>query len=491
MPFGLQDLIFAIVMITFFLCLIALVFGYIFYGRFIERKFGAEATRETPAYTKTDGVDFMPLNSWKVFLIQFLNIAGLGPIFGAVAGAMWGPAAFLWIVFGCIFGGAVHDYLAGMISVRQGGLSLPEIIGIYLGRPTQAIMRIFTIVLMIIVGVVFIKGPAGILYSMTSGQAWSSELFWISVVFIYYVLATLLPVDKLIGNIYPVFGFALIFMALGIVVMMVIGGYQVPEIDLSVFQTNLHHTPDKFSIFPMMFISIACGAVSGFHATQSPLMARCMKNEMNGRPIFFGSMITEGIVALIWAAIAMSFFGGVRELNDTMTEIGGNAALVVNDVATKLLGPVGAVLVLLGVVAAPITSGDTAFRAARLIIADIFKSSQLSIKNRLIISVPMFAVGLTLTFVDFSIIWRYMAWMNQTLAAVTLWAITAYMYLSKKPVWISLIPAIFMTAVTTVYILIAPEGFSLDKNISYWIGGALTILAIVGFSWHMKNKGNK
>lgn len=473
-------------MITFLFCLIFLVLGYVVYGKFLEKKFGIDATRKTPAYTLTDGVDYIPMKSWKVFFIQFLNIAGLGPIFGAVAGAMWGPVAFLWITLGCVFAGGVHDYLAGMISLRQNGLSLPEIIGNYLGKPVKQVMRVFTVLLMIIVGVVFIKGPAAILFGMTT--TWSTELFWIIVVFIYYVLATLLPIDKLIGRIYPVFGFALIFMALGIVLMMFVNKYPMQELDFSALTNNLHFSAEKFPVFPMMFVTIACGAISGFHATQSPLMARCMKNEGNGRPVFFGAMITEGIVALIWAAIAMSFFGGVRELNEAMTSLGGNAAKVVNDVANQLLGPIGAVLALLGVVAAPITSGDTAFRSARLIIADIFHFSQVKLKNRLFISVPMFGVGLLLTFVNFDIIWRYMAWMNQTLAMVTLWAITAYMLQAKKPIWMSLLPAIFMTTVSMVYILIAPEGLALPKNLAYMIGGVLTLIIVFSFFVFVRKK---
>lgn len=471
-------------MFTFFICLIALVLGYIFYGKFLERQFGIDVKKQTPAYTLADGVDYMPLKTWKVFLIQFLNIAGLGPIFGAVAGAMWGPVAFVWIVVGCIFAGGVHDYFSGMISLRLDGLSLPEIVGKFLGTGVKHFMRVFSVALLIIVGVVFIKGPAAILHGMS--VSWSSELFWIVVVFIYYVLATLLPIDKLIGRLYPVFGGALLIMALGIVVMMIVGNYPVPEVDLQAFKQNMHINPEKFPVFPIMFVSIACGAISGFHATQSPLMARCMKNEANGRPVFFGAMITEGIVALIWAAIAMSFFGGVRELNESMTSIGGNAAKVVNDVANTLLGPLGAVLALLGVVAAPITSGDTAFRGARLLVADIFNFKQVSMKNRLIVSVPLFAIGLLLTFVDFAIIWRYMAWMNQTLAVFTLWAITAYMLAAKKPIWMSLIPAIFMTAVSSVYILIAPEGFSLNHGLAYLIGGIITLVVIIAFAFSMR-----
>lgn len=473
-------------MITFFSCLALLIVGYVIYGKFLEKKFGVDASRKTPAYSMTDGVDYVPMRSWKIFLIQFLNIAGLGPIFGAVAGAMWGPIAFVWITLGCVFAGGVHDYLAGMISLRQDGLSLPEIVGQYLGKSVKQFMRVFTIVLMIIVGVVFIKGPAAILYGMST--SWSTELFWIAVVFIYYVLATLLPIDKLIGRIYPVFGFALLFMALGIVIMMFVRHYPIPDLELAAFTTNMHIESDKFPVFPLMFVSIACGAISGFHATQSPLMARCMKNETLGRPVFFGAMVTEGIVALIWAAIGMSFFGGVRELNDSMTALGGNAAKVVNDVANTLLGPFGAILALLGVVAAPITSGDTAFRSARLIVADMFHFNQVSLKNRLLISVPMFTIGLLLTFINFDIIWRYMAWMNQTLAVITLWAITAYMLLAKKPIWMSLLPALFMTAVSSVYILIAPEGFSLEKNLAYLLGGVITIGVVILFFVYVKRK---
>lgn len=471
-------------MLTFSIAVVCLLLGYGIYSRYVERVFVVDGNATTPAYSKTDGVDYVPMKTWKVFLIQFLNIAGLGPIFGAVAGAMWGPAAFLWIVVGCVFGGAVHDYLSGMISLRMGGASLPEIIGSLLGNTVKHLTRVFTIVLLVIVGVVFIKGPAGILHGMTS--AWSSELFWISVVFVYYILATLLPIDKIIGNIYPVFGFALLFMAAGIVVMMVVGNYPVPEIDLSVFTSNPHASPEKFPVFPMMFISIACGAISGFHATQSPLMARCLKNEKHGRPVFFGAMIIEGIVALIWAAIAMSFFGGVRELNETMTNLGGSAAMVVNNVANTLLGKFGAILALLGVVAAPITSGDTAFRSARLIIADIFKFDQLSMKNRLVITIPLFAVGLLLTFVDFGVIWRYFAWMNQTFAVVTLWTITSYMVANKKPAWISLVPALFMTASTSIYILTAPEGFGLSHTVGFAAG--LFVTLAIGTMFHLSTR---
>jgi carbon starvation protein CstA len=454
-------------MITFFISIALLILGYIFYSKVAERIFGADEKRETPAMTMKDGVDYMPMPKWRTFLIQFLNIAGLGPIFGAVAGAMWGPVAFLWIVFGSIFGGAVHDYFSGMLSVKHKGLSIPEIVGIYLGVGTKQFMRGFTVVLMVIVGAVFIMGPAKILASLTPEIL--NMNFWVWVVFIYYVLATMLPIDKIIGKIYPVFGFALLFMAVGLTIALFAKGYQIPELTFANL-TNFHTESDKFPIFPMMFITIACGAISGFHATQSPLMARCITNEKQGRGVFYGAMITEGIVALIWAAIGMAFYGGVGPLNEVMVANKGNAAFVVNEISNSLLGKVGGALALLGVVAAPITSGDTAFRSARLIVADFLKFKQGPIKNRLIISIPLFAVGYMLTLVDFAVIWRYFAWSNQTLAMIVLWAITVYLAQEKKFYWITLIPALFMTTVITSYLMFATEGFGLPYMISLSVG---------------------
>jgi carbon starvation protein CstA len=454
-------------MITFFLSITALLLGYFIYSRVVERIFGIDKNRQTPAYTSKDGVDYVPMAWGRVFLIQFLNIAGLGPIFGAVAGAMWGPSAFLWIVFGSIFGGAVHDYLSGMISLRNNGQSIPEIVGKYLGVGMKQFTRGFTVILMVLVGAVFIMGPASILTNITPQHM--GLTFWAIVVFIYYLIATLLPIDKLIGRIYPVFGFALLFMAVGISAGLIVEGYKIPELSLSNLQ-NIHSEPDKYPIFPMMFISIACGAISGFHATQSPMMARCIKNESLGRRVFYGAMITEGVVALIWAAAGMAFFGGVRELNDVMTEHQGNAAWVVNEISHTLLGKIGGVLALLGVVAAPITSGDTAFRSARLIVADFLKLGQKSIKNRMMISIPLFIAGFLLTQLDFAIIWRYFAWSNQTLATIVLWTISVYLVREGKFFWISLIPSVFMTSVTLTYIFIAPEGFHLSAVYSYSIG---------------------
>jgi len=437
-----------------------------------------DVNRKTPALTMTDGVDYVPMPRWRIFLIQFLNIAGLGPIFGAVAGAMWGPVAFLWIVLGSVFAGAVHDYFSGMLSVKHKGLSITEIIGIYMGVGTKQFMRGFTVFLMVIVGTVFIMGPAKILSGLTPDFA--SMTFWVWVIFLYYLLATMLPIDKIIGRIYPVFGFALVLMAIGLIAALIIKGYHIPELNISSIR-NYHVESDKFPVFPMLFITIACGAISGFHSTQSPLMARCLTNEKYGRRVFYGAMITEGVVALIWAAISMSFFGGIRELNEVMVANDGNAAFIVNEISNSLLGTFGGILALLGVVAAPITSGDTAFRSARLIVADFLKYKQGPIKSRLFVSIPLFAIGFFLTQIDFSIIWRYFAWSNQTLAMVVLWTITVYLAQERKFYWITLIPAVFMTAVTTTYLLLAPEGFSLPKEISYPVGIVLSIGALTGF----------
>ncbi|MCF6358919.1 MAG: carbon starvation protein A [Draconibacterium sp.] len=470
-------------MITFFIGLTVLILGYIFYSKFVERFADVDPTRKTPAYTMEDGVDYVPLPPWRIFLIQFLNIAGLGPIFGAVAGAMWGPVAFIWIALGSVFAGAVHDFFSGMLSIKHKGLSITEIVGIYMGNGTKQFMRGFTVVLMLLVGTVFIMGPAKILSGLTPNFA--SMTFWIWIVFIYYLLATMLPIDKIIGRIYPVFGLSLLFMAVGLIIALFVKGYHIPELSIDNMH-NFHTDSDKFPIFPMLFITIACGAISGFHATQSPLMARCMTNEKYGRPVFYGAMISEGVVALIWAAISMSFFGGIRELNDIMIANNGNAAFIVNEISNSLLGKFGGFLALLGVVAAPITSGDTAFRSARLIVADFLRFNQTSIKNRLIVSIPLFAVGFLLTQIDFSIIWRYFAWSNQTLATVVLWAITVYLMQEKKLYWITFIPALFMIAVTTTYLLFAPEGYSLPQEISYSAGALITIFSVIGFFIYRK-----
>ena len=464
-------------MITFFVSIILLLAGYFLYGKLIERIFGVQPERQTPAYSHTDGVDYVPMSWGRIFLIQFLNIAGLGPIFGAIMGAVYGPAAFLWIVFGSILGGAVHDYFSGMLSVRNNGMSLPEIVGKYMGNGFKQFMRAFTIVLMVLVGAVFVAGPAQLLSNMT--PEYLNFTFWCVVIFLYYILATLLPIDKIIGKIYPFFGFAMLFMAVGIFSSIILNWAPIPELTFSNLY-NMNPEPEKFPIFPMLFISIACGAISGFHATQSPLMARCMKNERVGRKIFYGAMITEAIVALIWAAAAMSFFGTVGGLQEFLSANDNNAAVVVDKISYSWLGTFGGMLAIIGVVAAPITSGDTAFRSARLIVADFINYSQKEFSHRIMVSVPLFVVALILLQVNFDIIWRYFAWSNQTLAVATLWTITIYLTKENKFYWITLLPALFMTMVVSTYILVAPEGFELPINIGYLIGGICTI-----FTWFL------
>jgi carbon starvation protein CstA len=466
-------------MISFVLSIGALVLGYFTYGKFMERIFGVDKDSETPAIRLRDEVDFMTLPTWKVFLIQFLNIAGLGPIFGAIAGAMFGPSAFLWIVLGSIFAGAVHDYFSGMLSIRHDGLSISEVVGIYLGPTAKQFMRLFSVVLLIFVGTVFLVGPAKIIDGMT-GNMWNVWI-WVAIILVYYILSTLLPIDKLISKLYPIFGVAMLLMAIGLLLALFFGDYHIPELIPGNLR-NMTNDPEATPLFPILFITIACGAISGFHATQSPLMARCMKNETQGRKIFYGTMVTEGIVALIWAAAAMTFFGNVEELNGAMIANNNNAAWAANEISLNMLGQIGGVLALLGIVAAPITSGDTAFRSARLILSDIFKSNQKKILNRLLISLPLFVIAFVLTLIDFGIIWRYFAWSNQTLAMIVLWTITAYLIYENKAYWVTLLPAIFMTMVCSTYILIAPEGFQLPNDISY-IGGALITLIITTAFW--------
>lgn len=461
-------------MISLTVSIVVLVVGYFVFGKYLEKIFGMDEQRNTPAVSEADGIDFVVLPYWKIFLIQFLNIAGLGPIFGAVAGALWGPSAFLWIVFGSLFAGGVHDYFAGMLSVRNKGLGVAEISGKYLGNSAKYAMRIFTLLLMVLVGAVFVLGPANIL-SDVSGE-YLSVFGWTCIILIYYILSTILPIDKLIGKLYPIFGLALIFMTLGLLAAIFVQHLNVPELTLSNLN-NQHYNPSSFPLFPMLFVTIACGAISGFHATQSPIMARCMSNEKQGKGVFYGAMLTEGIVALVWAAISMSFFGNVAELNAEMLASNNNIALIVNTITSSTLGKVGGFLALLGVVAAPITSGDTSFRSARLIVADFLKLEQRSLKSRLLISVPLFLAGFVLIQFDFGVVWRYFAWTNQVLATMVLWTITVYLREEDKNFWISLIPALFMTSVVTSYILVAPEGFGLDEH--YGVLGGLLLSATI------------
>lgn len=474
-------------MTSFLIALAVLIGGYFIYGLFVEKLFGIDPKRKTPAYTMRDNVDYMPLPTWKVFLIQFLNIAGLGPIFGAIMGVMFGPAAFIWIVVGTIFAGAVHDFISGAISIRARGMSLPEIVGNELGSGIKQVMRVFSLVLMILVGAVFVSQPADLIAGMTPESL--DRVFWVVVIFVYYMLATVLPIDKLIGNLYPLFGFALLFMAVGILGVLIIGD---ATLNLDFTQGIQSQHPKELPIFPMMFVSIACGAISGFHATQSPLMARCLKNEKLARPVFYGAMVAEGIVALIWAAAAIAFTGGYDQLATYMAEHNNSAGALVNDISISWLGTFGGILALLGVVAAPITSGDTALRSARLIAADFLHYDQSSVAKRLIISVPIFAAAFGIMMIDFSVLWRYFAWCNQTLAVFTLWAITVYLARHQKLYIITLIPSMFMTAVSVSYILFAPtpEGFGLSYPIAVGAGVAMAIIFLGLFCFYMKRINN-
>ncbi len=482
-------------MLSFSIALIILIAGYFTYGRFVSKVFGQDPARPTPVKQHADGVDFVELPTWKVFLIQFLNIAGLGPIFGAIMGVMFGPAAFLWIVFGTIFAGAVHDYLSGMLSVRDNGASLPEIVGKQLGNGIKNTMRGFSLLLMILVGAVFVYNPADLLAMMTPESL--DRLFWIIAIFAYYMLATLLPIDKLIGKLYPVFGFALLFMAAGILAALYAHSSSMPEIWSEFY--NHKANPEASPIFPMMFVSIACGAISGFHATQSPMMARCLKNEKHARPVFYGAMVTEGVVALIWAAAAITFTGGYDGLQSFLGN--GSPAILVNDVSKSWLGTVGGILAVLGVIAAPITSGDTALRSARLIAADFMGVKQRKITKRLMISLPIFGVCFIIMMLPYEALWRYFAWCNQVLAVFTLWALSVYLARKHKLYVITLVPALFMTAVTVTYIFFAPEGFGaltdrlFGVSIAYeWAlaaGLGVTLLLLVLFARFLRLNSDK
>lgn len=479
-------------MISFLIALLLLVLGYAFYGKYISNVFSPESNRRTPAYELKDGVDYIPMTTWKVYMIQFLNIAGLGPIFGAIMGAKFGTASYLWIVFGTIFAGAVHDYLSAMISLRMNGASLPEIIGKYLGKQARIVMIFFTTVLMILVGAVFVSGPAELLGGMTS--AFSVDTYnWIGIIFAYYIIATLCPVDKIIGRIYPFFAFCLLFMAVGIMWYIIILQPELPELwDGSHF---INKEWEVNPVFPMMFISIACGAISGFHATQSPLMARCIKNEKLGRRCFYGAMVTEGIVALVWAAAATCFFNKNGIVN-VETGKAFTGAYVASTVSKEWLGALGGILAILGIAVAPITSGDTALRSARLIVADFMKIEQKSMAKRLWIAIPLFVLtaGVLIWSIEdkngFNILWRYFAWCNQALSVFTLWAITVYLTLHRKNYLVTLLPAMFMTCVCISYILVAPEGFGLNYVFGVSTGIAISLVCcLLYFLW--KNKTNK
>ena len=450
-------------MISFCVALVVLLIGFMTYGKVVEKVFGPD-DRPTPAVEINDGVDCIPMKTWKALLIQLLNIAGTGPIFGALMGACFGPVVFLWIVFGSILGGAVHDFMCGMISERNKGASIAELSGIYLGKPVLYIMRVFSILLLLLTGTVFVTSPAALIAKLT--PEFFGNVFWIIVILLYYIAATLLPIDKLIGKLYPVFGVILIIMAVSIAgAMIVLPQYTIPEITLA----DLH--PDNLPVWPFMFITVACGAISGFHATQSPMMAKCISSERDGRKVFYGAMIIESVIALVWAAAGVAFYGSTQMLSDALSEVGQSGA--VYEISKQMLGNVGGILAIIGVVVCPITSGDTAFRSARLILAEWTKLDQKKIANRLIITLPLLGVGAVLTQVDFNVLWRYFSWSNQTLAMIALWVATAYLIKNNKSRMSSLItaiPASFMSAVSLTYILMAPEGFKLSALIGYPAG---------------------
>lgn len=475
-------------MISFLASLALLIGGYFVYGLVVERIFGIDPKRPTPATTQTDGVDFVPMPAWKVFLVQFLNIAGLGPIFGAIMGIMYGPAAYLWIVLGTLFAGAVHDFVSAMISLRAGGVSLPEIVGKELGTGVKQVMRVFSVVLLILVGGVFVVTTSGLVASLTPEAL--DATFWAVVIFIYYLLATLFPVDKLIGNIYPLFAVVLFFMAVGLVAIMIFGDVEVPE----AFAGGLmnRYAPELAAthpIFPMLFISIACGAISGFHATQSPMMARCITSERQARPIFYGAMVAEGIVALIWAAATITFTDGYEGLSAYMAEPGHSPGSLVHDISISWFGVVGGVIAMIGVIAAPITTGDTALRSARLIVADFTHFPQTRFWQRVVISVPIFALTFGLLQIDFNVLWRYFAWSNQTLSVFTLWACTVYLARHGRIYAITLIPALFMTVVCTSYLIVAPspEGFGLPWVTALGAGLTLAIVFLGLFGRYVRS----
>lgn len=458
-------------MITFCICLAVLVAAYFLYGGLLSRVAKLDKGADVPSKTMYDGVDYMPLPRWRIFLIQLLNIAGTGPIFGAILGACYGPVAFLWITLGGILMGAMHDFFAGVISLRNGGKSLPETIGKYLGGGMRKFSLVVIPILMLLVGGVFIVTPSKILASMTD----IPDMWWVGIVIVYYFVATIMPVDKIIGKIYPIFGAALILMALAMFGVILFGNYSVPELTSL---DNMHYNAENLPIVPTLFISIACGAISGFHATQSPLMARCMTSETQARPIFFGAMISESIIALIWAAVAMAFFGGVEGLNGWMQDNGNDAGLAVSTISVTTLGVAGSILALLGVVAAPITSGDTAFRSARLIVADMLNFDQRPIWKRLVVSLPLFAVGVGIAFVDFDIIWRYFAWSNQALSVLTLWMITAWLMRRRsRASWLALIPAMIMTYICSSFVFVSDQFIGMGAcDLAYIYGGAVTAI---------------
>ena len=463
-------------MLSFFICLVLLVGGYFVYGKMVDNTFGTD-DRETPAVRINDGVDYVVMPQWKLFLVQLLNIAGLGPIFGALQGALWGPVVFLWITFGTIFAGGVHDYFSGMLSERNDGASISEVCGIYLGGLMKNVMRVFSIVLLVMVGTVFAVGPAGLIVTLfqNSGAAGivTNKEFWLWVILAYYFIATFISIDKIIGKIYPLFGICLIIMAVGVAIgIFTKAEFVIPEIWTNFY--NMH--PKGTPIWSVMFITVACGAISGFHATQSPLMARCMKSEKQGHFVFYGAMVCEGVIALIWAAAGCSLYAVTGGLNTGLQDALANGqSAAIYDVCKKTMGGIGIALAMLGVIACPITSGDTAFRSARLVVADWFKIDQKAYASRLKLCIPLLAAGAVIGHLDYTIVWRYFSWTNQTLAMIVLWTASMYLYKEKKNYWLTAVPATFMSAVSMTYFFYAGECLNLGTTIAYPAGIVLAV----------------
>ncbi len=454
--------------VYFFMAVAALILGYTIYGRFIEKVFGADDSRPTPCQTMADGVDYVELPTLKVFLIQLLNIAGVGPVFGPILGALYGPWALVWIVFGSLLGGGIHDYFAGMMSLRAQGKSLPDLVGDNLGKVIKNGMLIFTFGMLILVGVVFSSAPAGLLAAITPVPM----IVWVVIIYAYYFIATILPIDKIIGRIYPLFAIVLLIMAVGLTAALIFKGY-----DFYPAAEFVNQHPQDLPMWPLMCITIACGAVSGFHATQSPMMARCLQREKLGRPVFYGAMVTEGLIALIWATLGMTFYTSPELLQEALAA--GGPGNVVNTISLSLLGPVGGILAILGVIALPITSGDTAFRSARLILADTLQVSQKTNINRLLIAIPLFVIGAIISQVDFSVLWRYFGWSNQALSVVTFWTIAVYLVRRDRFHWVASIPAMFMTTVCTTYICYEKIGFGLSYTTSCILGFAVAVACLL------------
>ena len=479
-------------MISFIICLALLIGGYFVYGKVVENTFAPD-DRETPAVRINDGVDYVVMPQWKLFLVQLLNIAGLGPIFGAMQGALWGPVVFLWITFGTIFAGGVHDYFSGMLSERNDGASISEVCGIYLGNVMKNVMRVFSVVLLVMVGTVFAVGPAGLIVTLLGNKGITGLLanpeFWLWIILLYYFIATFISIDKIIGRIYPIFGICLIIMALGVIIGIFTNpNYTIPKI-WSHF-TNMH--PDGKPIWSFMFITVACGAISGFHSTQSPLMARCMKSEKQGHFVFYGAMVAEGVIALIWAAAGCALYKVTGGLNTGLSEVLANGqSAAIYDVCIKTMGSIGVALAMIGVIVCPITSGDTAFRSARLVLADWFKIDQNKMQKRLVLCVPLLAVGAFVGHLDYAIVWRYFSWTNQTLAMIVLWTASMYLFREKKNYWITAVPATFMSAVSMTYFFCADECLGFSTAVAYPAGIILAALFLGIFIWATRKPAKK